>query len=87
MEFDWDETKRLFNLARYGFDFADVARFDWDAAEIGRDLRFDYGEERCTAYCIMDGRLMVILFTRRAAATRVVSFRRANRKERRIYGP
>jgi uncharacterized DUF497 family protein len=87
MEFEWDEAKRQSNLARHGFDFANVARFDWGAAEIGRDLRFDYGEERFTAYGIMDGRLMVIVFTRRAAATRVISFRRANRKEGRIYGP
>jgi uncharacterized protein len=87
MEFEWDEAKRAANLAKHGFDFADVSRFDWGAAAIGRDLRFDYGEDRFTAYGVMDGTLMVIVFTRRALATRIVSLRRANRKERRIYGP
>ena len=87
MEFEWDEAKRQLNLAKHGFDFAEVARFDWSAASIGRDLRFDYGEERFTAYGMLEDKLTVIVFTQRALATRIVSFRRANRKERRIYGP
>jgi uncharacterized DUF497 family protein len=87
MEFEWDEGKRAVNLAKHGLDFADVERFDWGAAAIGRDLRVDYGEERFTAYGVMDGRLVVIVFTHRLNATRIVSLRRANRKERRIYGP
>jgi uncharacterized DUF497 family protein len=86
MEFEWDEAKRTDNLSKHGLDFADVERFDWGAAAIGRDLRLEYGEERFTAYRMMDGRLLVIVFTHRLNATRIVSLRRANRKERRIYG-
>ena len=87
MEFEWDELKRAANLAKHGLDFADVERFDWGAASFGRDLRFDYGEERFTAHGMMEGRLVVIVFTQRMNATRIVSFRRANRMERRVYGP
>ena len=86
MEFEWDDAKRQLNLAKHGLDFAHVARFDWNAAKIGRDMRFAYGEDRFTAYGMMDGQLRVIIFTMRGAATRIVSFRRANRMERRLYG-
>ena len=49
MEFEWDEAKRISNLAKHGLDFSEVERFAWASAHIGRDLRFDYGEERFTA--------------------------------------
>ena len=87
MEFEWDEAKRQANLAKHGLDFTDAARFGWDVAAIGWDRRFDYGEDRFTAYGTMDGRLVVIVFTLRGSVVRIVSIRRANRKERRIYGP
>lgn len=86
MEFEWDEAKRAINLAKHGLDFADVQRFDWNAANIGRDLRFDYGENRYTAYGRLDGDLVVVIFTLRARAVRIVSVRHANRKERVRYG-
>ena len=87
MEFEWDEAKRQLNLVKHGLDFADMTRFPWDVAAIGQDLRFDYGEDRFTAYGNMDGRLLVIVFTLRGNTMRLVSVRRGNRKERKIYGP
>jgi len=87
MEFAWDETKRQANLAKHGLDFADVARFDWDAAVILDDRRLDYGEDRHQAFAMLDGVLHQVSFTRRGQALQIVSFRRAGRKERRHYGP
>jgi uncharacterized DUF497 family protein len=86
MEFEWDETKRAVNIAKHSLDFADAERFDWAAAHIGRDERFDYGEDRFTAYGGLDGDLVVIVFTWRDNKVRIVSVRRANRKERKRYG-
>ena len=86
MEFEWDETKRASNLAKHGLDFADVERFAWASAHIGRDLRFDYGEERFTAYGLFESDLVVVIFTLRGATVRIVSVRRANRMERKRYG-
>jgi uncharacterized protein len=87
MEFEWDEAKRAANLAKHGLDFADVERFDWRAAVISEDRRFDYGEERLQAFAMLDGFLHQVTFTRRGQALRIVSFRHASRKERRLYGP
>jgi uncharacterized DUF497 family protein len=87
MEFEWDETKRAANLAKHGLDFAAVERFDWSAAVILEDRRFAYGEDRLQAFAILDGFLHQVTFTRRGHTYRIVSFRHASRKERRLYGP
>ncbi len=87
MEFEWDEAKRLSNLAKHGLDFAQVAHFDWDRAAVETDLRFRYGEDRFRAFVRFDGEMYSIAFTMRNGVVRVLSFRYANRKERRLYGP
>ncbi|MEI9989932.1 MAG: BrnT family toxin [Rhizomicrobium sp.] len=86
MDFEWDEAKRLSNLAKHGLDFVNAAKLDWARASILPDHRFDYGEDRYRAFLTMDGVLCSIAFTRRAGALRIMSFRRANRMERRLYG-
>ncbi len=86
MDFEWDEAKRLSNLAKHGFDFADAAKLDWVRAHILPDRRFDYGDDRYRAFLTMDRVLCSIAFTRRAGALRILSLRRANRMERRLYG-
>lgn len=85
MEFEWDETKRALNLAKHGLDFGDVTSFAWDQAIIRPDSRYDYGEERFHAFAMQAGRLIQVTFTRRGSVTRIVSFRYASRKERRLY--
>ena len=82
MEFEWDEAKRLSNLAKHGLDFVDVARFDWDGAQFERDLRSDYCEDRFIAVGGLDGRLVAVAFTPRGNTTRIVSMRPASRRER-----
>ena len=82
MEFEWNEVKRVTNLAKHGLDFADVARFGWDAAQFKRDLRHDYGEDRFIAVGGLDGRLVAVAFTPRNGITRIVSMRPASRRER-----
>jgi uncharacterized DUF497 family protein len=85
MEFEWDEVKRLSNFVKHGLDFADVARFDWDGAQVKRDVRFDYGEERFIAVGGLNGRLVAVAFTPRGDVTRIVSMRPASRRERERY--
>lgn len=80
-EFEWDETKRRANLAKHGVDFAEVEEFDWQAATVETDLRRNYGEPRFIAIGTFDGQMHVIIFTPRKNAIRIISFRRAKRKE------
>lgn len=86
MEFEWDEQKRLSNLAKHGLDFADVAQLDWSVVKIFDDRRFDYGEDRLLAFARLDGQLYSVAFTMRGPAMRILSFRSANRTERKRHG-
>lgn len=49
------------------------------------DLRRDYGETRLRVFGMIDSRLHVGVITRRGDVTRVISLRRANRREQRTY--
>ncbi len=85
MELEWDDAKREKTLRERGIDFADVARLDWDNAVIIPDTRRDYGEVREVAMAELDDRLMIVAYTIRGDRVRVISFRKANRRERRLF--
>lgn len=85
VRYEWDEAKREANRDRHGVDFTAVAGFDWTLAIINRDARFAYGELRFSAHGPIDGRLHVLVFTQRDDATRIISLRKANRREQAAY--
>jgi uncharacterized DUF497 family protein len=49
------------------------------------DNRFDYGEERFVTLGLLAGRLVAIAHAPRGEATRIISMRKANRREQEIY--
>ncbi len=85
MELEWDAEKRQRTLRERGLDFADVARVDWENAIFIPDRRREYGEDRQTMMGLLDGRLMIVAFTVRGAAIRVISMRKANGRERKVF--
>jgi uncharacterized DUF497 family protein len=86
LELEWDEVKRRANLRKHGLDFADAARLDWDQAAVVADDRFPYPEPRFWAFVFGQGRLYFVAFCRRGPKLRMISFRKANKKEVRRYG-
>lgn len=83
--YEWDETKKAENLAKHGIDFNVAMRFNWNAAVVYRDDRRAYGEERLVAYGPIDGRLYVLVYARRTVNRRIISLRKANRREQAKY--
>ena len=51
------------------------------------DDRQDYGEVRYITIGFLDEAMVVLIWTRRDDAHRIISMRRANERERRLYGP
>jgi len=49
------------------------------------DRRRDYGEERVIAIGEVDGEVLVVVYTDRGNTRRIISARRANRKERQLW--
>lgn len=81
----YDPAKDAKNVAERGLPFGRVADLDWENALIVLDTRRDYGELRERVLGLVDGRLHVVVITTRGGDMRVISFRVANRSERRIY--
>ena len=79
----FDPVKDSANIAKHGLSLRLADRFVLDDAWIESDNRFDYGEPRWIAYQEIDGRLHVLAFTIRAGATRAISLRKANDREKR----
>lgn len=85
MEFEWDEAKRRSNLEKHGLDFAYALEFEWENARVVVDNQLEYGEERRIALGLFRGRAHVVVYTVRGNVTRMISFRKANAREIRIY--
>jgi uncharacterized DUF497 family protein len=81
--FEWDERKRLANLTKHGIDFVDAKDIWADAVLEAPSPR--YGEERCIAYGVLEGRIIAVVFTRHGQTLRLISARRARDYEREAY--
>ncbi len=86
MNFEWDDFKNEINIDKHGFDFADAYRVFESPVVVDIDNRRDYGEDRCVGTGMLDGRIVVVIFTEPdQATTRIISLRKALSDERRYY--
>ncbi len=85
MEFEWDEIKRAKNLKKHDIDFEDaLAIFDGITIELP-DKRKEYGEPRYRVIGMLEDVVIVVVYTPRKGQKRIISARKANRYERKIY--
>ncbi|HAT12263.1 MAG TPA: hypothetical protein DCS91_00450 [Microcoleaceae bacterium UBA11344] len=86
MKFEWDERKNQSNLAKHGFDFADAFRIFNLPMVVELDERDDYGEDRCIGIGLLDGRVVVVVYTEPDEETvRIISLRKSLSYERKRY--
>ena len=86
MKIEFDQAKSDKNLRERQLPFSRAIDFDWSSAVIAADLRNDYPEKRYVAVGYLDDRLHVLCFTPLDDSIRVISFRKANRREAERYG-
>ncbi|MEL7354315.1 MAG: BrnT family toxin [Cyanobacteria bacterium P01_A01_bin.116] len=86
MKFEWDPQKNQANLTKHKLDFADAPKVFRQPLRVFLDTRQDYGENRWIGLGILDGRIVVIVFTEPAKETiRIISLRKALPYERKRY--
>ena len=83
VSFDPDKNER--NIRQRNLPFELAAEFDFGNAHIQTDARQEYGETRYVALGSLHGRLHVLCFTETPDGIRVISFRKANDKEAKLY--
>ncbi|HEU0099368.1 MAG TPA: BrnT family toxin [Allosphingosinicella sp.] len=68
-----------------GLDLAEAGRIFERFALTNEDRREDYGELRFVTLGVLDGEVVVCVWTQRGEARRIISLRRARRNERNTY--
>lgn len=81
MKITFDPVKDATNQKKHGYSLADAQLLEWDEALVWPDKRFDYGEARMAALAPMGDRLFYVAFVDRALTRRVISLRKANKRE------
>jgi uncharacterized protein len=86
MDFEWDAAKGEENVRKHGIDFPTAVRVFLDPSRIEReDTRISYEETRTEVIGMVDVQVLVLIYTPRADRIRIISARKANRRERRAY--
>lgn len=85
MEITFDPAKSARNIELRDLSFERVVDFEFETALFSPDQRRDYGEMRIRALGLLGGRLHALVFVETRHGIRVVSFRKANKREVTIY--
>jgi len=85
MLIDFDPAKDKINRGKHGLSLALAKELDWDDALVWVDERQDYSEPRMIALAPSTGVLYYVAFVDRGRVRRVISLRRANRREVKHY--
>ena len=86
MEFEWDPRKAAVNLRKHGVDFADAGTLLHDEQAITiSDEDSDEEDRFVTLGLDALGRVLVVVYTWREDRPRLLSARKATRRERRRY--
>ena len=78
---DKDPKKERRNLVERGLSLDLAEQLDWATALIWEDTRYDYGERRYCVLGFIEDRLHSVVFTPRDDKPRVISLRKANKRE------
>jgi uncharacterized protein len=85
MQIEFDPVKDASNQAKHGVSLALAAELEWDDALVWMDTRYEYGELRMIALAPEINILYYVAFVDRGEVRRIISLRRANRREVKHY--
>ena len=86
MEFEWDDEKSELNLRKHGIRFEEAVKAfdDRNGIEI-LDEQHSHAEIRLQLIAMADSSILMVVFTERINAIRIISARRATRPEVELY--
>ena len=85
MDFEWDSSKDEATRRERGIGFERAAEILEGQTIEWPDERREYGEDRIRALGESSSEVLHVVYTRRGDVVRIISVRRANRKERRLW--
>ncbi len=81
MDISFDPIKSQLNADKHGIGLEQAAFVEWDSAVVWLDQRSNYLESRFNAIAYIGLRLYCVCFTDRDDTRRIISLRKANRRE------
>lgn len=85
MKITFDALKREKNLEEKGLAFERAAEVFQGVTVTRNDERKDYGETRLVTAGRLEGRMVIVVWTPRGNARRIISMRKANEREIKEY--
>jgi uncharacterized protein len=85
MRIEFDPAKDTANQTKHGLSLSIARELDWEAALVWVDARFEYNETRMIALAPKTEILYYVAFVDRGDIRRIISLRRANRREVKHY--
>ena len=86
MRFSYDPEKKATNLKKHGLDFDDARGVIESAKTVTfEDQRFDYGEARYFTLGLLQDVVVIIVTAETNKTIRVISMRKADKHEQKIY--
>jgi uncharacterized protein len=85
MKIEFDRAKRLATLENRGLDMAQADEIFAGNTITVEDDRREYGEKRYITVGLLKNRMVVLVWTLRGEARRIISMRKANAREQKIY--
>ena len=85
MLIEFDSAKDIANQKKHGISLSVANELNWEAALVWVDDRYEYNETRMIALAPKTNILYYVAFIDRGEALRIISVRRANRREVKHY--
>jgi len=85
MSLEWDNNNNKINIDKHGIDFFDTHKIFQNPIITKVDNRTDYQERRWIGIGKLEQVIVVLVYTKRGKNIRIISIRKANKIERKIY--
>ena len=85
MKIEFDPEKNRVNIDKHQIPLTEAHRVEWYTLWCKEDVRRDYNETRMIGYAYIGLRLHCVIYTDRGEVRRIISLRKANKRELKSY--
>lgn len=85
VKIEFDRAKHISTLENQGLDMAQADEIFAGNTITVEDDRMEYGEKRFITVGLLKSRMVILVWTPRGEARRIISMRKANAREQKIY--
>ena len=85
MQFLCDPNKSRTNYFKHGIVLEFAQYLDWTKEVVWQDVRYSYDEVRMSGLVPLEGKVYAVVYVVRAEFTRMISLRKANKREAKHY--